>query len=182
MYRFLEQDPATRLPSAVEVYDKAVVLFGMSKTFGLAGLRLGWLATHDEALREHMQSFKDWLTICGSAPSEILSIIALRNRDRIVERNVALIGRNIATLAEFAAAHPGFTAYTPPRAGSITFARLITAASSMDFAESVVREAGIMVVPSELYGYGDHHMRIGFGRQVFPQALEQLDHFLAGRV
>jgi len=181
MYRFLEQDPTTRLPSAVEVYDKAIVLFGMSKTYGLAGCRVGWLVCHDEELRARFQTYKDWLTICGSAPSEILSIIALRNRDRIVERNVALISRNITTLAEFAAAHPGFAAYTPPRAGSIAFARLLTEPSSMDFAESVVREAGIMVAPSELYGYGDHHIRIGFGRKVFPQALQQLHGFLVAR-
>ena len=51
----------------------------------------------------------------------------------------------------------------------------------MDFAESVVREAGIMVAPSELYGYGDHHIRIGFGRKVFPQALQQLHGFLVAR-
>jgi aspartate/methionine/tyrosine aminotransferase len=182
MYRFLEQDAADRLPSAVELYDKAIVLFGMSKTYGLAGCRVGWLVCHDEELRARFQTYKDWLTICGSAPSEILSIIALRNRDRIVERNVTLIGRNIATLAVFATAHPDFVAYTPPRAGSIAFARLLSEPSSMDFAERVVKEAGIMVAPSELYGYGDHHMRIGFGRQVFPQALEQLERFLAGRV
>jgi aspartate/methionine/tyrosine aminotransferase len=181
MYRFLEQDPADRLPSAVELYDKAVVLFGMSKTYGLAGCRVGWLVCHDEEVRARFQAYKDWLTICGSAPSEILSIIALRNRDRIVERNVSLIRRNVDALASFAAAHPGFVAYTPPRAGSITFARLLTEPSSMDFAERVVKQAGIMVAPSALYGFGDRHIRIGFGRRVFPQALEQLDLFLMGR-
>jgi len=69
MYRFLEQDPTTRLPSAVEVYDKAIVLFGMSKTYGLAGCRVGWLVCHDEELRARFQTYKDWLTICGSAPT-----------------------------------------------------------------------------------------------------------------
>jgi aspartate/methionine/tyrosine aminotransferase len=178
MYRFLEQDPVDRLPSAVELYDKAVVLFGMSKTYGLAGCRTGWLVCHDEEARARFQAYKDWLTICGSAPSEILSLIGLRNHDRIVQRNVSLIRSNVEALASFAAAHPDFIAYTPPLAGSITFARLLSEQGSMDFAERVVKKAGIMVAPSALYGYGDHHIRIGFGRQVFPQALERLDSFL----
>jgi aspartate/methionine/tyrosine aminotransferase len=180
MYRFLEQDRADRLPSAVELYEKAVVLFGMSKTYGLAGCRVGWLVCHNEEVRARFQAYKDWLTICGSAPSEILSIIALRNRRRIEERHVGRIRRNVAALGEFAAAHPGFVVYAPPRAGSITFARLMTEPSSMDFAERVVEQAGIMVVPSALYGFGDRHIRIGFGRQSFPEALERLGLFLKG--
>jgi aspartate/methionine/tyrosine aminotransferase len=86
MYRLLELDPAERLPSVCEQYEKAVSLFGMSKTFGMAGVRLGWLVTRDRALFEKMAAYKDYTTICGSGPSEILSLIALRNRMSITWR------------------------------------------------------------------------------------------------
>jgi aspartate/methionine/tyrosine aminotransferase len=181
MYRFLEQDQADRLPSAVELYDKAVVLFGMSKTFGLAGLRVGWLVTHDEELRRNLATFKDWTTICGSAPSEILALIGLRARERIVQRHVARIGRNLAELEGFATAHPGLLAFTPPRAGSVLFARLLGEPSASQFADRVVSDAGIMIVPSSVLGYGDEHIRIGLGRSNFPEALGKLSDYLAAQ-
>ena len=68
MYRFLEYDPSSRLPSACEVYPKAISLFGMSKTFGLAGVRIGWLVTRDSELLANMATLKDYTTICSSVP------------------------------------------------------------------------------------------------------------------
>lgn len=73
MYRYLELNPEDRLPSACEVYDKVIVLFDMSKTFGLAGLRIGWIVTKDQDLYQKIATFKDYTTICSSAPSEILA-------------------------------------------------------------------------------------------------------------
>jgi aspartate/methionine/tyrosine aminotransferase len=84
MYRFLEYDQKDRLPSACEIYDKAISLFGMSKTFGMAGARIGWIATKDKNLYAKMATFKDYTTICSSAPSELLSIIALRAKNKII--------------------------------------------------------------------------------------------------
>jgi aspartate/methionine/tyrosine aminotransferase len=178
MYRFLEQDPADRLPSAPEVYEKAVALFGMSKTYGLAGLRLGWLVTRDEALRARLQSYKDWLTICGSAPSEILAIIGLRNHERIVARHLARIGRNLDALDAFAAAHGDAFTWTRPRAGSIGFARLLGDEPSTEFALRAVRDADIMLAPSSVFGFGEQHFRIGFGRENLPEVLPVFDAFL----
>jgi len=180
MYRYLEHDPADRLPSAVEVYERAIVLFGMSKTFGLAGLRVGWLATHDEQLRRKLLHFKDYLTICGSAPSEFLAIIALRNRERIIERHVRRIRANIDQLAELAAAHPGLIELRPTRASSVCFPRLLTDEPALSFCERIAREAKIMIVPSEVFGYGEHHLRLGLGRENFGEALSHLCAHLRG--
>jgi aspartate/methionine/tyrosine aminotransferase len=178
MYRFLEQDAGDRLPSAPEVYEKAVALFGMSKTYGLAGLRLGWLVTRDEDLRRRLQAYKDWLTICGSAPSEILAIIGLRNHERIVSRHLARIRRNLDALDGFSAAHGDVFTWTRPRAGSIGLARLVGDEPASQFALRAVREADIMLAPSPVFGYGERHFRIGFGRENLPEALESFDAFL----
>lgn len=79
----LEFDSATRLPPACEVYEKGISLGGMSKTFSMPGLRIGWLAMQDETLMKRVAAYKDYTTICNSAPSEILALIGLRNADKV---------------------------------------------------------------------------------------------------
>lgn len=73
----------------------------MSKTYGLPGLRIGWIATRNEAVYDGMAALKDYTTICSSAPSEFLSELALRHREKLVERNLSIITRNLGVLDEF---------------------------------------------------------------------------------
>ena len=124
MYRLLELNQSERLPSVCEIYDKAVTLFGMSKTFGMAGVRLGWLVTRNGELFQKLTEWKDYTTICGSAPSEILSIIGLRNKETIIARHLERIRRNLALLDEFMESHADLFSWTRPRAGTIAFPRL----------------------------------------------------------
>ena len=84
VYRFLEFDDDDRLPAAADATERGVSLGVMSKSFALAGLRIGWLATRDRDLLERCASFKDYTTICASAPSEILAIIGLRARETVL--------------------------------------------------------------------------------------------------
>ena len=86
VYRGLEYDPADSLPSACDINPNAVSLGVMSKSFGLAGLRIGWIATRDSAVYSQMTELKDYTTICSSAPSEYLSELALRHRQQIIAR------------------------------------------------------------------------------------------------
>lgn len=178
MYRWLELDPSDRLSTAAELYEKAIVLCGMSKSFGLPGLRLGWLVIQDEGLLREMAAFKDYTTICSSAPSEILSLIALRAHEEILAMHRARISRNLSRLDAFLAAHSATFSWNRPRAGTIGFLRLVTGESSLAFCERVLREAGVMLLPSSVYGYDDHHLRIGFGREDLPVALGKLDEYL----
>ncbi len=178
MYRLLEYDPAHRLPAACEVYEKAISLFGMSKTFGLAGLRIGWLVTPDADALARMAAYKDYTTICSSAPSEILSIIALRAREQIINRHLARIGRNLKLLDGFFEEFSGRFQWIKPLAGTIAFPRLTAGAGALDFCQRVVSEANIMLLPSTVYDYDDAHFRIGFGRENLPEALERLSGYL----
>ena len=75
----------------------------MSKAFGLAGLRIGWLATRDAELRERLVAFKHYLTICSAGPSELLAIIALRARDTVLARSRAIVEANLPVLDDFIA-------------------------------------------------------------------------------
>lgn len=177
MYRFLEFDPNSRLPSACEVYEKAISLFGMSKTFGLAGLRLGWLVIRDKDLLKQVASLKDYTTVCGNTPGEILALIGLRSRDRIIDRHLKRINRNLMLLDDFFKNHAGILEWVRPKAGTIGFAKLIQGDSDK-FCKDVVENIGVMLLPSTVYGYDNKHFRIGFGRENMPEALEKVRDYL----
>lgn len=178
MYRFLELDARDRLPSAPEVYPKAVSLCGMSKSFGMAGVRLGWLVTRDADWYARMAAFKDYTTICSSAPSEILSLIALRARQPILQMHLTRIERNLTLLDGFFERFAHRFQFQRPRAGTIGFARLLGETSALNFCQRVVEQAGVMILPSTVYEYGDRHFRIGFGRENMPEALAALERYL----
>lgn len=178
MYRLLELDAVERLPSACEEYEKAVSLFGMSKTFGMAGARIGWLATRDRELYGKLAAYKDYTTICSSAPSEILSLIGLRNGDAIVAKHLARVRRNLALLDEFFAAHADLFEWVRPRAGTIAFPRYKGKEGAYALCQRLVREAEIMLLPSTVYDYDDQHVRVGFGRENLQEGLEKYNDFL----
>src|SRR5262249_8448595 len=101
VYRGLERDVRDRLPPAVTLSKPAWGLGVLSKSYALAGLRVGWLAIRDAAVRARIASYKDYLSICSSAPSEVLAIAALRAKDRILERSRAIVAQNLALLDDF---------------------------------------------------------------------------------
>src|SRR5262249_5452467 len=95
-YRFIEHDPADRIPAPADL--GGVSLGVMSKAFGLAGIRIGWLATRDAELRERLVAFKHYLTICSAGPSELLATIALRASETVLSRSRALVYANLPLL------------------------------------------------------------------------------------
>lgn len=171
VYRDLEQAPAERLPAAVECYPRAVSFGALSKSYGLAGLRIGWVATHDHALLDRLQRLKDYTTICNSAPSELLALIALRAGTQILARNRAIITINLGHLDRFMAEWSTHYAWVRPRGGSVGFPRLLAEYPIDRFAQELVEQAGILIVPGSVFDYPDNHFRIGFGRPDLPTAL-----------
>lgn len=182
MYRFLEYNFEDRLPSAVEIYDRAITLFGMSKTFGMAGVRIGWVITKDKKLYKEMATFKDYTTICSSAPSEILSLIALRAKDKIIKNHLVKINHNLKLLDAFFNKYKNIFSWVRPKAGTICFPKLLINKNSLDFCEDVVKEASIMLLPSRVYDYDDKHFRIGFGRENMPQVLSLFEKYLERKI
>ena len=180
VYRRLELDQATRLPSACEAYENGVALDVLSKHSGLAGLRIGWLATRRADILDAVAVVKDYNSICSSAPSEVLAEIAVRNMEKIAERNRTLVAGNLALLHGFFERHAGFARWTPPRAGSIAFPRLSDGSDSEALAERLVAESGVLLLPGKYYDYDKSYFRIGFGRANMPEALGKLEEWLRG--
>ncbi len=179
VYRGLEHDPADQQPSLCDLSEQAVSLGVLSKTYGMAGLRIGWIATHNQTIYDAMALFKDYTTICNSAPSELLATIALRNRDAIVNRNLNLIRHNLNLLDAFFAAHADRFEWTRPKAGPIAFPRLVDEEAAAPFCAQLIEEAGILLLPGDLIDpQAASHFRIGFGRRNMPDALEQLSEWM----
>ena len=177
VYRESEYEMADCLPAACDLGEHAVSLGVMSKTYGLAGLRIGWIATGNSTIYTGMASLKDYTTICNSAPSEFLAELALRHREALVKRNVGIISSNLAVLDEFFQRHADKFVWLRPKAGPIAFPRLIGQEITV-FCESLVKEASVLLLPGTVYDDQENHFRIGFGRKNLPAAVSRLDEFL----
>jgi aspartate/methionine/tyrosine aminotransferase len=181
MYRFLEVDQGSTLPSACELYNRAFSLFGLSKTFGLPGLRIGWIASHDHEVLKRITVLKDYTTICSSAPSEILAIMALRSKATIIGQQLERVRKNITVLDAFFREYHDCFSWNRPTGGSICFPRMLIVQDTFLFCEELVKETGIMLVPSIMFQFGDHHVRIGFGRENLPGVITQFAEYLDRR-
>lgn len=181
MYRGLERETARRLPSACERYERAITLSGLSKSLSAPGLRLGWLATRDADLLARCAAFKDYTTICNSAPSEVLALMILRQRDQIIAANRALIAANAAQLCDLFTTRADHLQWLAPEAGSVAFPRYVGAASADAFCRAVREEAGVLLAPGSLWGY-PAHFRVGLGRRNADVAIAALGRWLEGHV
>ncbi len=181
VYRESEYASTDRLPAACDLDDRAVSLGVMSKTYGLPGLRIGWIATHNADLYAKMARLKDYTTICNSAPSEFLAEVALRHRQKLVQRNLNIIDHNLAILDDFFARHDEQFTWTRPRAGPIAFPRLI-GEDVESFCRELVTRANLLLLPGTVYDDRENHFRIGFGRKNLPEAVARLEEFLRTKV
>lgn len=177
MYRGLEYDPERRLTPAAVAAGRGVSIAGLSKAYGLPGLRVGWLATRDKAVREAVQAYKDYTTICASAPSERLAVVALKNRDRLVGRCREIVAANRPLLEALVSRQAERFSWRPPLAGPVAFARF-RPGDATAFCEQLAQSADVMLLPSSVFEWGDSHVRFGFGRTSFPEALTALERHL----
>ena len=182
VYRYLEVDPADRLTAGADAFGRGISLGVMSKSFAMAGLRIGWLATHDRALLTRCAALKDYTTICSSAPAEVLALIGLRARDAVIGRSRSIVLGNLARLDDFVAAWEGTFDWVRPRGGSIGFLRLAAGIPADDFAAGLVESEGVLLLPASVFGYPGNHVRVGFGRADLPGALARLDAYARRRL
>ena len=177
VYRLLEHDPRDTLPAGVELSGRGLSLGVMSKAFGLAGLRVGWLASRDAGLLERCAAYKDYTTICNAAPSEVLSLIALRAKERVLARSREILTRNLAVLDDFFARRADTFRWVRPRAGSVAFPKLLKPVPVAEFCQRLVDTEGVLLLPGDVYDFPGNHFRLGLGRTNMPDALARLERF-----
>jgi aspartate/methionine/tyrosine aminotransferase len=179
MYRCLEHDVEDRLPAACDLYERAISLSGLSKSFGLPGLRIGWLATRETDLVERWLTIKDYTTICNSAPAEVLAVIALQSKDWLFERALATVRSNLMAARYFFGERPEALAWIEPKAGSVAFPRWLGPGTVEELSDRARETKGVMVVPGSLFDFPGGHFRVGLGRKGLPDALALLGEVIA---
>ncbi len=178
VYRFLEHDGPDRLPAGADLGPGGVSVGVMSKSFALAGLRIGWLASHDSSLLDRAARFKDYTTICASAPAEILSLIALRAREPVLARSRAIVEGNLALLDGFFERRAGQVSWVRPRGGPVGFPRITPALPVDHLAQGLLEAEGVLIAPAAIFGHPGNNFRLGFGRTDLPVALAGLETFM----
>ena len=177
MYFGLVHSGTPAIPSMADVSDRAVVLSGLSKTYGLPGLRCGWLIVPERNLREDLVNWKFYTSICPPVPTEYLARAALRVGERLKQRNIDRIERNLAIAEAFFARWPELFEWRRPLAGSTALVDF-DVPSVGALAERLATEEGILIQSAAMLGSDDRHMRIGLGRDGFAEALQRFEDWL----
>jgi aspartate/methionine/tyrosine aminotransferase len=177
MYRGLERGDTTPIPTASDVYERTVVLAGLSKSYGLPGLRCGWVVVRDEPLRDRILNWKYYTSICPPAPVELLAMAALDARDELLARSRARVSSNLKRGEAFFTRWRELFTWRAPVAGPVALVG-IDVASATEYCHELAKRAGVVLLPSSFLGYGDGHVRFGFGRDGFEAALARFESHL----
>lgn len=178
MYWQLEYSREADPSPLCDLYEKAVSLSGLSKSYGLPGLRIGWLASRTPELLQRAAELKDYTTICNSAPSEFLGQIAVHNSSRLVDRCRKIIAGNIKLVEQLTQRHPEQLEYIPGGGGSILFPRFIDGRSAEKASMQLIEQHNLLMLPGPLFKMPDHFFRMGLGRESLSIALSKFEEIL----
>ena len=182
VYRGIEVDPAQTITQAADLSETAVSLNVASKSYGLPGLRVGWIACRDRALLERLEKRKHYTSICNAGPAEYLAAVALRHRDAIWERNRGIVAANRPLFDDFFARWSDLFDWRPPDGGCVCFPRY-KGGDVEEFCRQLLDAEGVLVLPASMYAseiadVPKDHFRVGIGRLGLEEGLEAFDHFL----
>ena len=156
----------------------------MSKAYGLPGLRIGWIACRDRDVLQRLERYKHYLSICNSAPSERLAVMALGVREQLQKRIHDLMHKNLALLDAFFARHDALFHWYHPDGGCIAYPRYLGSDGVESFCKALVEQTGVLLLPgsiyrSELLPTPDNRFRIGFGRANMAEGLAAFESYLS---
>ncbi|WP_138935999.1 pyridoxal phosphate-dependent aminotransferase [Roseovarius arcticus] len=174
---------AAHLPFVADEYERGLSLGVMSKSYGLPGLRIGWIACQDRDVLSRMERMKHYLSICNSGPSEHLARIALKARGQILARNNAIVDENLPKWDAFFDRHADLFEWRRPDGSCMGYPRYLGADGVETFARRLVEEAGVLVLPSTIYRSDlgktpTDRFRIGFGRTGLDEGLAAMEGWL----
>ncbi|MDQ3843964.1 MAG: aminotransferase class I/II-fold pyridoxal phosphate-dependent enzyme [Bacteroidota bacterium] len=178
VYRFSELNPDETLPSACDVYDKAITVADMSKSFALPGLRVGWLASHHIELIEECNNFKDYTSISVNPVTQMLAAAALQNKDQILKRTRAFIKTNLDLIIKFVKSNSSLFHLNVPKAGTTAFVKILFDQDVEAFCLDLFKKKNVLLLPGNKMDYDHKHFRIGLGVTNLEQALHLMQEYI----
>ncbi|MCI1974369.1 MAG: aminotransferase [Limosilactobacillus sp.] len=177
VYRHLTQTDEYS-PSVIDLYDKGISTSSFSKVFSLAGIRLGWIATHDKQLMRDLLSHRDYATISCGQLDEMVGTLALEHQDAILKRNRTIIWKNLAILEEWVKKEPHIS-WLKPKAGTTTLLHYDFDIPSAEFCDRLMKEYHTLLVPGSCFDI-EHSLRIGYAFEAenLKKGLEQVSAFM----
>ena len=169
--------PYETLPAVCDLYDKGVSATGLSKPFGLGGLRIGWMATRCDELRNAVRNYRFYTAEMTNTPCQFLAVHALGKSDEVVRRNRQLIGENLDRLATFVEQQPSLELQRP-KAGTMAMVKQNTGMTSTEFCQQLLEQQRVFLIPSGTMAMPDQSLRFGLGMTGFEDGLERLAAFL----
>lgn len=178
VYRHLSQEDGW-CPSIVDLYEKGISVSSMSKVFSLAGLRLGWIATHDMSVVKSCLSHRDYNLVSCGVFDEMLAAAALKHRDKLLERSRKIVRENLQILDDWVSSEP-HVSYVKPKAGTTALVYYDLDISSYEFCEEMYKKTGAFVTPGDCFEV-PHSMRIGYayGKQDLIDGLKAISEYIA---
>ena len=178
VYRHLSQEDGW-CPSIVDLYEKGISVSSMSKVFSLAGLRLGWIATHDMSVVKSCLSHRDYNLVSCGVFDEMLAAAALKHRDKLLERSRKIVRENLQILDDWVSSEP-HVSYVKPQAGTTALVYYDLDISSYEFCEEMYKKTGAFVTPGDCFEV-PHSMRIGYayGKQDLIDGLKAISEYIA---
>ena len=178
VYRHLSQEDGW-CPSIVDLYEKGISVSSMSKVFSLAGLRLGWIATHDMSVVKSCLSHRDYNLVSCGVFGEMLAAAALKHRDKLLERSRKIVRENLQILDDWVSSEP-HVSYVKPKAGTTALVYYDLDISSYEFCEEMYKKTGAFVTPGDCFEV-PHSMRIGYayGKQDLIDGLKAISEYIA---
>ena len=177
-FRLLEMPSTPTLPAACDLYDKAVSVTGVSKTHGLGGLRIGWLATQCQDVIAAAREYRFYTTEMTNTPCQRLAACAIDRGQEIIQRNRARIAANVERLGQFVESFPDALVFHRPRGGTMAMVEQRTPLTGEEFCERLLDEERVFLAPGSTMGMSDRLVRFGLGRSDFADGLERLGDFL----
>jgi len=166
VYRGLEFNPEQRLNPVASEYEKGISLGVASKCFGLGGVRVGWIATQDQALINKLLEIKEFLSICNGVTDEYLATLAIRNADKLYKRVVNIIRANIVHI-EKQGDDLAFEWITP-MSGCLAYPKLKGFDDAREYSLSLLQNTGALALPGDCFLHGKGHIRLGLGVKNLP--------------
>ncbi|MFB0566794.1 MAG: aminotransferase class I/II-fold pyridoxal phosphate-dependent enzyme [Candidatus Aminicenantaceae bacterium] len=146
-------------------YDKVIVVNGLSKAYGLPGLRIGWIVAPEELIKRTWP-YHDYTTIAPSILCDRLAQIALtpHNREKILERTKSILKTNFALFESWVHKQDGILNLVRPQAGAIAFISYNLKINSTQLVQKLIHEKSVLIVPGDHFEM-DHYLRFGFGSE-----------------